>query len=193
MPNWSSTSYAIEGPKETLQKIEQAINHPDVKEGSDESWEGNVLRALNITYIDRHDDRDKGKYMRGFIIDNPWWDKDALHFSAEEAWGVTDFDEVLMEAFPDVKVFWVTEEPNMEIYETNDKEGKYFKDRFYVDVCIDGNYEADYFQFASSVYKWLSDLTNGRVNSNETLEAFNDKYEGDDDNFIYVHEFRVSA
>ena len=77
MPNWASTSYAIEGPEEVLQKIKQAVLHPVVTEGSDETWEGNVLKTLGIEWVGRNQDREHGKYMRGFfntgdgIIPNP--------------------------------------------------------------------------------------------------------------------------
>ena len=195
MANWAFTSYAIEGPKETLQKIEQAILHHDVEEGSSENWEGNILHALDIKWLDRSQDRENGKYMRGFISDSePWYYNNTLRFDAKEAWGITDFDEVLMETFPDIKVYWVVEEPGMEIYQTNDKEGKYFKDRFYVDTCIEGNYQSEYFIYKSSVFKWLHDITNGRVKSEQDVEKFNSEYEVSDsmdENFIYIHEFEI--
>ena len=35
---------------------------------------------------------------------------DTLSFYAEEAWGLTDFNEVLAEHFPDIKIYWVVEE-----------------------------------------------------------------------------------
>ena len=34
MPNWAFTEYAVEGPKEALQKIEQAILHQEIEEES---------------------------------------------------------------------------------------------------------------------------------------------------------------
>lgn len=196
MANWASTSYVVEGPKETLQKIYDAIQHPTVIEpNSDESWEGNVLNTLNIKWINRNDDRENGKYMRGFLS-GAYWVDDNLRFDAEEAWGVTDFDEVLESNFPDIKVYWSTEESGMGIYETNDKEGKYFKDRFYADVCIKDVYYCHYFQFKSSLIKWLFDITEGKIKSEEDIEKFNKKHEEagtDDENYISVYEIKVTA
>lgn len=195
MANWASTSYAVEGPKEVLEKIENAILHHPITVGADEHWEGDILNALGCKWVSRNDDRDNGKYMRGFIIDDWWMDDDhtVLRFNAEEAWGVTDFNEVLEENLP-VKVYYIVEESGEEIYATNDKDGKYFSNRFYVDTCIDNNYQSEYFQFESSVYKWLSDITDGKVKSKEDVKAFNDLHEelvDDDNNFIYIHEFKV--
>lgn len=194
MANWASTSYAIEGPKEVLEKIEQAIFHHDVEVGSSKDWEGNVLSALGITWI-RRTQSGQGKYMRGFINGEPWYDfgTGALRFDAEEAWGVTDFNEVLEENLP-VKVYYVVEEPDCEVYATNDQEGKYFPDRFYVDTCIDSNYQQEYFKTKEAVYKWLSEITEGRVKCEKDVDEFNDGYKDSDaadENYIYVHEFNV--
>lgn len=192
MPNWAFTEYAIEGPKETLQKIEQAILHHDMEEGSSKDWEGNILNALEINWIRRDLDRMKGLYMRGFIHEEPWWiDDNVLRFCANEAWNVTDFDEALLSAFPDIKVYWATEEEGMGIYATNDKEGKYFPDRFFVDTCINGNYQSNYFSRESNAYYWLSKITEGKVKTKEEVEAFNEDVDRDPDDFIYVHEYRI--
>ena len=194
MANWAYTSYAIEGNRESLEKIYEAILHPDVKEGSTEGWEGNVLRALGIEWEEAKPGGE-GKHIRGFISDEPWWGDDEhtfLRFEAEEAWNVTDFDCILMENLKDVKVYWTTEEEGMGIYVTNDKKGKYFPYRFFVDTCINDNYSNDYFKDKDSAYKWLSKITDGKIKTTEDAKAFNEKHdeEGDDD-FIYVHEYKV--
>ena len=196
MANWAYTSYAVEGSKETLKKLEQAILYPDIQEGSAEGWEGNVLRALGITWKQNSPDG-SGYYMRGFINDEPWWQEEdyaILRFDAEEAWGITDFDEVLTENFPELKVYWSTEETGMGIYKTNDKEGKYFPERFWVDTCIDGNYRSEYFKNEEAVYNWLSGITDGKVKNAQDAEDFNSDYENSeasDENFIYIHQFTI--
>ena len=190
MANWAFTMYAIEGPKETLQKIEQAILHHDVEEGSSKDWEGNVLKALGLSWENNTPDG-KGKYMRGFIEGEPWWDKDALRVDAQEAWGVTDFNEVLEENFPDIKVYYYVEEEGDEVFATNDKEGKYFRDRYYVDTCVKGNYRSEYFIFRASVYKWLYDITDGEIRSEEDVDKFNERHNSDDEDFVNVHAVKI--
>lgn len=185
MANWASTDYVIEGSKESLTKIYEAIKHPDTSEGS-KGWEGGVLKALGIKW-------DKKKYLRGFIQDveefNPEEDYN-LSFYAEEAWGVTDFDEILKNNFPDIKVYWRTEEPGMEVYETNDVEGEYFNERYYVDTCINDNYHSDYFIEKASVYQWLSKITNGEIKTIEDVCNFNKEKE-DTDDYIRIYNFKV--
>lgn len=189
MANWAFTSYAIEGPKEDLQKIEQAILNHDIKEGSDASWEGNILNALGIEWPENF-------YMRGFTSTNPWWDcqDTVLRFDAEEAWGATDFNEALEMGFPDIKVYYSTEEPGCAVFATNDREGKYFFDRYSVDTCIEGEYYSDYFTEEESVYKWLSEITKGKVSSKEDVETFNESWENSEDeenNWIHIEEFEI--
>ena len=193
MANWAATSYAIDGPKEVLEKIYEAILHPEVKSGSSENWEGNVLNTLGAKWTDRGEDRQKGSYMRGFIQDDPWWQDEShtcLRFEAEEAWGATDLDEVLEANFP-VKVWWITEEPGMEVFETNDKHGKYFSERFMVDTCINSNYQSDYFKTKEAAYQWLAKLTNGKIKNEQQVEAFNEADDTLEDDFIFVHEYRI--
>lgn len=192
MANWASTSYVIEGNPETLEKIHDAILHHKVQEGSNSNWEGNVLIALGIDK-ELLADRANG-YIRGFIQGDSWFDGNTLKFDAEEAWGVTDFDDYLAELFDDIRIYWISEEPGMRIYQTNDADGKYFPDRFYVDTCIDGEYESEYFKTKQAAYDWLAEITDGRVSSEEDAESFNADYEdsdASDENYIYVHEFEI--
>lgn len=197
MANWAFTDYAIEGDKETLIKIEEAIKHHPVQEGSSENWEGNVIIALNG---DINWEPSKGHYMRGFIQqDTVCFDDDENHpdysvlrFTAEEAWGITDFDKELKSLFSDIKVYWRTEEPDDEVYATNDKEGKYFKDRFFVDTYIDGEYHEEYFTHKSDIFKWLHKITGGKINTERKIEIFNDKAdEEESDDYIHIFEFEV--
>lgn len=193
MANWAMTAYVIEGDKQVLEKIHYAIKHPKIIKDSSERWEGNVLAALGIEWENRNPDG-SGYYMRGFIQeDNVSMEGDTLRFSAEEAWGTTDLNEVLEENLP-VKVFYCVEEQEGEVFATNDKDGKYFFDKFYADICIDGEYDSEYFIDEASLLKWLSDKTDSRVKTQEDIDEFNADYEDealDDENYIHVYEYEV--
>lgn len=198
MANWASTDYVIEGPKETLKKIYEAIQHPIVKPGSEESWEGNVLNTLGIKWKTRQPDG-SGYYMRGFIQDKECIEfdhekDDTLSFYAEEAWGATDFNEALENAFPDIKVYYNVVEEDGEVYATNDKDGKYFPYRWHVEACFDGNYLYEDFTTAKAMYEWLSDNTDGRVKNAQDAEGFNSDYEdseADEENYILIHKVEI--
>ena len=86
------------------------------------------------------------------------------------------------------------EEEGEEVYATNDKEGKYFPDRYWVDTAVLGNFQSDYFIEESKIYDWLSKITNGAVQSEKDVKDFNTYYEDlgdDDDNFIKIHKFDI--
>lgn len=175
------TAYAIEGNKRTLNRIKNAIEHHETRENSSEQWEGNVLDALGIKFSN-------DRYMRGFIYESPSLENGVLRFNAEEAWGRTDFADMLTKKFPSLTVYWTAEEPGMEIYATNDADGRYFPERYYVDTCVNGAYESNYFTDEQSVYEWLTEIANCKDASD--VESFNASVTNDDD-YIYVHEFEI--
>ena len=188
MANMASVAYAIEGPKDTLQKIDEAIviavNSKDNKYEMYQAAEYLKLPVKNATRLG------------GEISEEPTWDEDtgALRFWSEERWCLQDFAELLEKQFPDIKVYWIVEECGCEVYCTNDAEGKYFPERYLVDTCIDSICNSEYFETEEQVYKWLDKLTNGRVKSEEDVEEFNADYEdsdASDENYIYIHEFEV--
>lgn len=188
MANWAYTNYVIEGPKETLEKVYEAILHPILENGASEGWEGGVLKALGV-------ELDEKTYLRGFIEEETVeLTGSILVFNAEEAWGATNFHSELEKVFPDIKVYYNVEETMGEVYATNDKKGKYFSSRFYADCCIDGEYYSEYFVHKSDMFKWLYKITNGKVNTMEKVEEFNERYEdsnADEDNFINIYECSV--
>ena len=189
MANMASVSYAIEGSEESLKKINEAIvvavNSDDKRY---EMYQAAEYLGLPI---------EEGKTrLGGEIEEEPTWDEKtgALKFWSEERWGLQDFAELLEKQFPDIKVYWIVEESGMEIYCTNDAEGKYFPERYWVDTAIDDIYNSEYFKTEEQVYEWLEKLTYGRVKSAEDVEKFNADYEDsgtDNENFIYIHEFEV--
>lgn len=187
MANWASTSYVIEGPIESLNKIKEAIkrsiNNPP--EDADKGWEGSVLMTLGAD----KEDLDKS-YVRGFVQESPTYLPDAIEFYAEEAWGITDFYKILGKLLPDIKIYWMVESTEDEVFATNDKEGKYFNSMYIADVCIGDTDYYDYFETEEPLYSWISKLTNGKVNTPEKVEKFNDRAEdkGLDD---YIHIFKI--
>jgi len=187
MANIASVAYAIEGQKETLQKINEAIViaiHID-----DNRYElYKAAKYLNLPIVD-------GKTrLGGKISEEPTWDENtgALRFWSEERWGLQDFAELLEKQFPDIKVYWIVEECGCGVYCTNDKEGKYFPERFWVDTAQDDIYQSEYFTTEKAMYKWLNEKYG--VKSEEEVEAWNANYEatGDDcESFIYIHKFEI--
>lgn len=154
-----------------------------VRENASKEWEGNIVRVLGAT-----DEQMENNYLRGFIQEYEM-DGDTICVEAEEAWGTTDFRHVLAQLIPELTIYYIVEEPGCEIYATNDSEGKYFIDRFYVDACINGNYESDYFETEEQAMKYVASLLGKDNISMKEVKEWTEEQEGDD--FIYVHEFEI--
>lgn len=184
----ASVAYAIEGPRESLEDILEAIITGMDDEHNWTEW--SACRKLGFSEEELDDKR-----LGGEISEEPEINEQGvLRFWAEERWGLQDFEELLRQKFPDITVYWVVEESGDEVYCTNDKEGKYFPERYWVDTAQDDIYQSEYFKTEEAMYKWLSEITNGRVKSKEDVEAFNSDYEDsctEDENFIHIHEFEV--
>ena len=183
MANMASVAYAIEGPQKDLEKILGAIIF-----GIDDvhHWaEWSACRKLGFSEEELDDKR-----LGGELSDEPEIIDGVLKFWAEERWGLQDFEELLRQKFPDIKIYWVVEESGYEVYCTNDKEGKYFPERYWVDTAQDDIYQSEYFITEEDTWKWLNEKYG--VKSEEEVEAWNADYAatGDDcENFIYIHKF----
>ena len=188
MPNWASVSYRIVGPKEILQKVYDAVQYPMIEEGSSEDWEGNVLKTLKPDWK-----CPEGESIRGFIQYFDLQKSDECEYiilDADEAWGLTCFHEELSKIFPDLNIFYIVEEPGLEVYHTNDVEGVFFPERLYVDACIDNDYYSEYFQTEKDAYHYIAKITKGAIKSKDDLERFN-KDNTNENDFISVHEFEI--
>ena len=187
MANMASVAYAIEGPQKNLEEILGAIYSAVTSEKYWTEYEACI--NLGFTEEELNDKR-----LGGEISDAPILENGVLRFYAEERWGLQDFEELIRQKFPDIKVYWTVEESGCDVYCSNDKEGKYFPDRFYADICVDGDYYSEYFVSEDSLFKWLSNITHREINSFDDIEEFNSDYEDsceDDENFINVHIFDV--
>ena len=188
MANWAITDYVIEGPDDILKKINDAIENHQVKEGSSDNWEGNILDALEIPFENRPEE--DSWYMRGFVEDHNLTNDGKLTIYAEEAWGATDFRKALKEKFPEITVYFVTEEQGCSVFETNDKEGKYFTDRYFAEANLDPIYNYDYFQTKDEALRYLSNMTDGRVKTEEDIDKFNeDEYENN--HSVNLYEYKI--
>ena len=185
MANMASVAYAIEGPQKDLKKILGAI----CLAMADEKHWTEYKACEHLGFSEQELDN---KRLGGEISDDPTLENGVLRFYAEERWGLQDFEELLRQKFSDIKVYWVVEESGCEVYCTNDKEGKYFPERYWVDTAQDDIYQSEYFRTEEAMYEWLNEKYG--VKSEEEVEAWNANYEDsgtDDENFIYIHKFDV--
>lgn len=192
MPNWCYTDYVVEGSHEDLKCIDRAIC--DVIDGkfpkqerSAQDWVGNVLHALRIPTEDK-DGKSLG-YFRAFIWSRPIWiDDNALKFHTHEAWGRTQFAEALRIRFKEITVYWSLQEEFCQVLATNDDEGKYFNERFYVDAIVGGVCHSNYFFCKEDAYNFVREIS-GCV-YDEDVARFNNEH-SDTDEYIYIFEYDI--
>lgn len=188
MPNWCYTSYKIVGKRSDVEQIDNAIRNHPCCDDSEENWQGNILAALGMKDFEK-------RSIRGFILDHDYMGNVGegmaqLNIYCDEAWCRTEFAELLQEKFPDISIYWMAEESGCGYYQTNDREGGFFPERYYVDTCIGGCYDSEYFTSEAEAYEWISQRTD--CESTEDVKAWNEAREkADSDDFIYVHEFEV--
>ena len=119
MANMASVAYAIEGPQKDLVNILGAIC---LAMTDKKHWtEYKACECLGFTEKELEDKR-----LGGDIEQEPEMIDGVLRFYAEERWGLQDFRELLKQKFPDIKVYWIVEEPGCEVFCTNDSEGQVF-------------------------------------------------------------------
>ena len=192
MANWASTSYAIEGSKSDLESVFNVIdgfvksNTKPVEENASKEWEGNIVKALGAS-----DEQMKNNYLRGFIQTYEIIEG-VLYIEAEEAWGATDFRHLLAKLMPELTIYYIVEECGCEVYATNDSNSKYFTESYYVDVCIDGDYFSEYFDTEKQVLAYMAQLLKKKSVTMKEIDEWNEEQD-DNENYIYVHEFKYVA
>lgn len=162
MPNWSSVTYKITGKKNELNdfknEIEIAINN--------KKYELNLwllYRNLGAAYLER------GLIYAASIEDN------VLTFSIDYAWKQDPmFIYLLQECYPSFDIYYEEFEPGMRIWETNDVNGIFFKERFWLTVqnYKDGDFEEEFFETQEQVFEYINKTNGTEIKSIEEYDKF---------------------
>ena len=89
---------------------------------------------------------------------------------------------LIEKAIPGLKVWYMAEEEGMEIYETNDRDGIYFPERY----ILRTDWDTEYYKELSQVLKIASEELKQDIHAKEELE----KAIEDLDDWAF-HEFKV--
>ena len=101
------------------------------------------------------------------------------------------FRKFIEQKFPSIKVYYLDIEPGCQWYGTNDKGGKYFPERYYLD-----SYEGtEMFNTIKEAAEYVSVIVNQKVEANiKAIELALDNFEEeneDDDVFYSFHQIQV--
>lgn len=169
----------------TIQRLEKRKT-PLVKNGwyDPKLWLGCLVKALG---------GDPNKvYCRGTITFYEMED-DVLTLNTETAWAeMSETRHFIESCFPGMKIYYIEEESGCEIFNTNDSEGIYFKDRYY----LDGFDDSEYFETLEEAAKYVKDIVGHDVEADfdvidKALNAYMEEHEEDDPDCYYsFHEFK---
>ena len=194
MSNTCFTTYKVVSEnKKDVTKLFKTIKRLDgrktplVKNGwyDPKLWLGCLVKALG---------GDPQKvYCRGTITFYEMED-DILTLNTETAWAeMAETRHFIESCFPGMKIYYIEEESGCERFYTNDSEGIYFKDRYY----LDGFEESEYFETLEEAAKYVKEIVGHEVEAtvkaiDKALSDYVEEHEEDDPDCYYsFHEFTV--
>ena len=190
MPNWSTTEYYVVGAKKEVldlnEKMEKLENRKEslVKNGFGNTWLGNLVESLGGDW--------EKVYCRGQWMCRVYnKENNSLTFTTETAWCEMDeWREFIESCYKTIKMLYVTEEPGCGIYQTNDLEGVFFKDKYVLDYTED----VEYFETIDQAVEFIEELIGLKIEDKtvngiqEKLDEYVEKNDEEDQYFSF-HEF----
>jgi len=107
------------------------------------------------------------------------------------------WNSILSKYYPDIEFVFQAEEQGCEVYLTSDTDNKFFNDRYYIDICVNGIYYSEYSPSEKGVISLINDIFDlkgdNRLSTLLEAMAYVEKFNNtsDDDDFAYIHEFET--
>lgn len=195
MPNWCYTSYVLEGSDKDIKKIDNLLDNlmsrkkPAIENGFGTNWLGCLVNAL-------------GGDWQKIPCRGTWSNKERigniLRLTTDTAWiPLNEVFDFIHEKFPSVIYFYAAEEPGCELYSTNDVDGKYFPERYNIDLYdLEENYDSAYFTTADAVLDYINENYHPAtpLKTLEDIDKLDNEWrENSDDAFINYHIVQVYA
>lgn len=191
MPNWCSAAYAIEGDVQEVKALYELMKgleeheKPTVENGFGTAWLGCLVDALGG---DWHKVQCRGQWSE------LEFDGCVLTFWTETAWATcNEVFDLVREKYPSLCYYYRAEEPGMGDYYTNDIEGRYYPDRYLMDLSTDkGDWYTEYFEDLPTLYEWLEEMAGVPIRSEQDIKELEQRWEEiNSDAFININEFKV--
>lgn len=190
MPNWCSTAYAIDGDAKEVRQLYELMkgleerDSPSVKNDFGTTWLGCLVDALG-------GDWKKIKCRGDWSFLELDEDDDIVRFCTETAWyPCNEVLEFVCKKFPSLNYYCQAEEPGQNIYITNDKEGKYFYEKYLVDIYTpDKKCHYKYFSYEKEMYAWFEQTFATPIKSEEDVREFTSGWNGNA--YCYIRKFEL--
>lgn len=171
MPNWCFTQYAICGERKEVRSLYAVMNRlqnreaPLLPNGFGKTWLGCLVKRLGKN--------PQSVYCRGEWRDLNLASDGTLTFSTEHAWSrPNEVEDLILEKYPSLSIYFLEEELGMDIFQTNDEYGQFFKETVILDDETDG---MEYFT-EEKAFERLSLLKGTPITDWEGARDFLDKY-----------------
>ena len=196
MPNWNTTDYTLYGNKDNIKRLYTDLKNTVDIDRTKESkpftflgnsyWLGYIKKSLLPEVEEELPARGEISYIEEEIEDHDN-DMASLKLTTETAWvACSELMDKIAEKY-DLQLFYYSEEPGCEIFETNDLEGQFYSFRYMVDSEKEG---IEYYDTFEQVAEAIADMTGIRLNNiseaDDKLSAFNN-----DDTFLIINEISV--
>lgn len=186
MPNWCNVTYAVTGNPDSIKELYNVIKDLSkrktllVPNGFGLLWLGCIITKLGGNW--------KDIYCRGKVLDFKYDTKQKVLFLyIEAAWSEPkEFRLFLQSILSGLYIYYVAEEPGMEIYETNDKDGKYFPAKYLVE---DEN-ESAYFDTFEKLQEYLEPIFGTKPHDYEEARILVDNYNRNEE-YLSLHKFKI--
>ena len=192
MPNWCYNQTVFYGDKETTIKLYKELKEKVDYYNNDHI--DNFFKLLGVPQERLNTDLN----VRAHLVDILLLEDNSLLLSYESAWNpiVEDLNYILKEYKPSLKQVTYAEECGLDIYINTDREGLYFKYKYYLDMSTKGGNDFNdekYFDTLEDAIKAFkefygvdSDITT-EEELEEEIEKIREKY--DYDAYITFEEF----
>ena len=179
----SDNSKDVKKLYKTLQRMEKRKT-PIAKNSwyDPKMWLGCLVKALG-------GDPEK-VYCRGMVTFFDY-DNDVLTIDTETAWGeMSETRHFIESCYPGMKIYYCEEESGCEVYNTNDAEGQFFDNRFFLDN--EGDIDEPYYESIEKAAEAVSEIVGHEVKP--TVDAINEaleNYQEENDVWYSFHEYTV--
>jgi hypothetical protein len=187
MPNWCFTDYVIDGDSKEVADLHQKLTGliereaSLVENGFGKNWLGNVAELFGKKWQDI--------YCRGtFYIHEVM--PEHISLSTETAWAdCYELWTFVCSQYKTLRFYFRAEEGGCCYWATNDAKGKYFPERFMLDVNNDAVY---YFDTEEEALKAVSEKLRREITSVADAEsAIKERNEGNPDDWMSLNKYKV--
>ena len=191
MPNWASTTYVFKAKdqkqaKDLYDKIDSLakMEEPLVPNGFGKLWMGCLVNLLGGDW--------NKVYCRGEIMDYNLTD-DRVYMYCDTAWEeMPKFRHFLEWQYPESTIYYQVEECGCEVYATNDIDGEYFPDRYFLD-SYDG---IEYFETIEEAAEYIGEIIEKKLKPDikeieNAIDDYMEEHDNSDESWMSFHEFEV--